>query len=140
MVREGERPPAPHNPRCPADRLADERKRAPLGEITVDTDKRRVVRVSQQPLVRVDRNDYSIDPTFAGRRVEIRLSQTHVTATVLDTGELAARHQRVFAGNQTIIDPRHQDELERQRERRRDRKQDVEVEQRPLSVYDALIA
>lgn len=124
----------------PADRLADERKRAPLGEITVDTDKRWVVRVAQQPFVRVDRNDYSIDPRFAGRRVEIRVSQTLVTATVLDSGELAARHQRVFAGGQTLVDPRHQDELERQRQRRRDRKQDVEVEQRDLSVYDALIA
>jgi transposase len=124
----------------PTERLADERKRAPLGEVTVDTDKRTVVRVPQQPLVRVDRNDYSIDPQFAGRRVEIRVSQTLVTATVLDTGELAARHQRVFAGGQTIVDPKHQDELESQRQRRRDRKQDVVVEQRSLSVYDALIA
>ena len=30
----------------------------------------------QQPLIRVDRNDYSIDPAFAGRRVELRVSQT----------------------------------------------------------------
>ena len=30
-----------------------------------------------------------IDPAFAGRRVEVRVSQEHVTAVVLDTGELA---------------------------------------------------
>lgn len=123
----------------PADRLAYERQLTPLGEVTVDTDKRWVIRVPQQPLIRVDRNDYSVDPAFAGRRVEVRVSQSMVTATVLDTGELAARHARVFAGHQTIIDDAHQDELERLRQRRRDRK-DVVVEQRSLSVYDALIA
>ena len=124
----------------PADRLAQERERSPLDTVAVDVDRRKVLRVPQQPLIRVDRNDYSIDPTFAGRRVEIRVSQTHVTAVVLDTGELAARHQRVFAGHQSIIDPAHQSELERQRERRRQRRSDVVVEQRDLSVYDALIA
>jgi transposase len=124
----------------PADRLAYERELSPLGDVAVDTDKRRVLRVPAQPLVRVDRNDYSIDPAFAGRRVEVRVSQSLVTATVLDTGELAASHRRVFAGHQTIIDPAHQDRLEIQRQRRRDRRDDVIVEQRSLDVYDALIA
>lgn len=124
----------------PAHRLAHERERSPLGGVSLDTDRRRVVRVPQQPLVRVDRNDYSIDPRFAGRRVEVRVSQTEIMATVLDTGEVAARHARVFAGHQTIIDPAHQDELERLRERRRRHRQDVLVEQRSLLVYDQLIA
>jgi transposase len=123
----------------PADRLAEERNRSPLGEVNIDTDKRSVIRVPQQPLIRVDRNDYSIDPVFAGRRVEVRVSQSEITVTVLDTGELAARHSRVLAGHQTIVDPAHQDRLEVQRARRRGRHQ-VEVEQRSLSVYDALIA
>jgi transposase len=123
----------------PAERLAKERELRPLGRVSVDTDRRWVVRVPQQPLIRVDRNDYSLDPRFAGRRVEVRVSQTEVTAIVLDTGELAARHSRIFAGFQTIVDPDHQSELETQRERRRQRHQ-VDVEQRPLSVYDALIA
>ena len=113
--------------------------RRPLGRVAVDTDKRQVIRVAQQPLVRVDRNDYSIDPAFAGRRVEVRVSQREITAVVLDTGELAARHNRIFAGHQTIIDPAHQDRLERQRQRRRQR-HEVLVEQRPLSVYDRLLA
>ena len=51
------------------------------------------------------------------------MSQTEVTAVVLDTGELAARHQRVFAGGLTITDPAHQTQLERQREWRRQRNQ-----------------
>lgn len=123
----------------PAERLATERQQRPLGRVTPDTDRRWVARIPQQPLIRVDRNDYSIDPVFAGRRVEVRVSQREITATVLDTGELAAAHTRIFAGFQTIIDPAHQSQLELQRKRRRQRHQ-VDVEQRPLSVYDALIA
>ena len=111
----------------------------PLNKVTPGTDRRWVFRVPQQPLVRVDRNDYSLDPRFAGRRVEVRVSQREITATVLDTGELAARHARVFAGGQTIVDAAHQTELDLQRERRRQRHH-IDVEQRSLSVYDALIA
>lgn len=124
----------------PAERLAKERELRPLGRVTVDTDRRWVLRVPQQPLIRIDRNDYSIDPVFAGRRVEVRASQTLITATVLDTGELAAQHSRIFASSQTIVDPAHQNELEALRQRRRRGRHQVDVEQRPLSVYDALIA
>jgi transposase len=123
----------------PAERLVEEKSRMrSLPARMPDTDRRWVLRVPAQPLVRIDRNDYSIDPTFAGRRVEVRVSQTEVTAVVLDTGELAARHRRVFAGQLTIIDPAHQTELERQRAKRR-RRDEIEVEIRPLSRYDALI-
>lgn len=103
-----------------------------------DTDRRRVVRVPAQPYVRVDRNDYSIDPRFVGRRVELRVSQDHVIAAALDTGELACRHQRCFAGGLTFTDPAHQTELERQRTPRRQR-HEIDVEIRPLSRYDQLI-
>jgi transposase len=124
----------------PAERLVQERAgMRPLPARMPDTDRRQVLRVPAQPFVRVDRNDYSIDPTFAGRRVDVRVSQTAVTAVVLDTGELAARHQRVFAGGLTISDPAHQTQLERQRDRRRRQRHQVEVEIRPLSRYDELI-
>jgi hypothetical protein len=123
----------------PAERLAKERQQRPLGSVTAQTDRRWVARVAQQPLIRIDRNDYSVAPMFAGRRVEVRVSQREITAMVLDTGELAAQHSRIFAGFQTIVDPAHQGQLEFQRQRRRQRHQ-VDVEQRPLSVYDALIA
>jgi transposase len=123
----------------PAKRLIEERTRMrALPARMPDTDRRQVVRVPAQPLVRVDRNDYSIDPRFAGRRVEVRVSQTEVMAVVLDTGELAGRHRRVFAGGLTLTDPAHQTELERQRAKRR-RRDEIEVEIRPLSRYDALI-
>jgi transposase len=123
----------------PAERLAEERTRMrPLPTRMPDLDRRQVLRVAAQPFVRIDRNDYSIDPQFAGRRVEVRVSQTEITAAVLDTGELAARHRRVFAGGLTITAPEHQTQLERQRARRRQR-HEVDVEIRPLSRYDALI-
>ncbi len=100
----------------PAERLAEEQRRMrPLPARMPDTNRRHVVRVAAQPLMRVDRNDYSVDPAFAGRRVEVRVSQTEVTAVVLDTGELAARHRRVFAGGLTLTDAAHQSELKRQR-------------------------
>jgi Mu transposase, C-terminal domain len=110
----------------------------PLPAALPDSDRRLVVRVPAQPYVRIDRNDYSIDPQFAGRRVEVRVSQTEVIAAVLDTGELAGRHRRSFAGGLTFTAPEHQSELERQRARRRQR-HEVEVEVRPLSRYDQLI-
>jgi transposase len=55
----------------PAERLAKERALRPLSRVSIDTDRRWVTRVPQQPLIRVDRNDYSLDPRFAGRRVEV---------------------------------------------------------------------
>jgi hypothetical protein len=123
----------------PLERLAEERRRMrPVPGRLPDSDRRLVLRVPAQPYVHVDRNDYSIDPTFAGRRVEVRVSQEHVTAAVLDTGELAGHHRRVFAGGLTFTDPAHQTELERQRTRRRQR-HEVDVEIRPLSRYDAVI-
>lgn len=123
----------------PAERLAAEHgQMQPLAATLPDCDRRHVVRVPQQPFLRVDRNDYSIDPAFAGRRVEVRVSQSEVTAVVLDTGELACRHRRSFAGGLTVTDPAHQTQLERQRARRRQR-HDVDVEIRPLARYDALI-
>src|SRR3954469_21168081 len=123
----------------PAERLLEEQGRMrPLAAAMPDCDRRQVVRVPQQPYLRIDRKDYSIDPAFAGRRVEVRVSQTDVTAVVLDSGELACRHRRRFAGGLTVTDPQHQSELERQRARRRGR-HDVDVEIRPLARYDALI-
>jgi hypothetical protein len=103
-----------------------------------DVDRRFVWRVPQQPYLRFDRNDYSIDPRFAGRRVEVRVSQREVMAVVLDSGEVACRHRRSFAGGLTLTDPSHQTELDRLRARRRLRDQ-VEVEIRPLARYDQLI-
>ncbi len=124
----------------PAQRLAEEQQRMrPLPERIPDLDRRFVARVPAQPYLRVDRNDYSIDPAFAGRRIEVRVSQEHMTAVVLDTGEVGCRHRRSFAGGLTLTDPAHQTELDRLRARRRGMRHDVDVEIRPLARYDQLI-
>jgi transposase len=123
----------------PAERLAEERAcMRPLPARLPDTDRRFVWRIPQQPYLRFDTNDYSLDPRLAGRRVEVRVSQTEVSAIALDSGELGGRHRRRFARHLTLTDPAHQRELERLRAVRR-RGPDVEVELRPLARYDRLI-
>jgi hypothetical protein len=123
----------------PVDRLAREREALrPLPEPGPDLDRRIVLRVPPQPYVHVDRNDYSLDPRLVGRRVEVRVCQREVTAVALDSGELAAKHRRVFAAGQEITDPAHQQALERLRlERYRGRPPvGEEVEVRDLAVFD----
>jgi len=123
----------------PAERL--EREQAlmrPLPALMPDSDRRFVIRVAQQPYLRFDRNDYSLDPRLAGRRVEVRISQSEVWAVCLDSGELACRHRRRFARHLTFTDPAHQAELDGLRGGRR-RPREVDVELRPLARYDALI-
>jgi transposase len=123
----------------PAERLAEEHARMrPLPARLPDTDRRFVMRVPQQPYLRFDTNDYSLDPRLAGRRVEVRVSQTELTAVALDSGGLACRHRRRFARHLTFTDAAHQAELDRLRGARR-RGPDVEVELRPLTRYDRLI-
>ncbi len=123
----------------PAERLAEEHSRMrPLPERLPASDRRFFVRVPQQPYLRFDRNDYSLDPRLAGRRVEVRVSQRGIVAIALDTGELVGRHRRSFAGGLTFTDPAHRRELDALRGERR-LSREVEVERRALDRYDALI-
>jgi transposase len=122
----------------PADRLIEERQvMRPLPDHEPDVDRRWVLRVPPDPHVRFDTNDYSLDPELVGRRVEVRVSQREVMALALDTGELACRHERCFARNRTVTALEHARALRRHRGAPRD---ELLVEQRPLSVYDQLIA
>jgi transposase len=123
-----------------AERLVAERERMrPLPARMPDADRRFVIRVPAQPYLRFDTNDYSLDPHLAGQRVDVRVSQSEITAVALDTGELACRHRRRFARHLTFTDPGHQRALDRLRGERRRRRRDVDVELRPLARYDALI-
>ena len=106
-----------------------------------DVDRRWVTRVPPDPHLRVDTNDYSLDPRLVGRRVEVRVSQRQVTAVALDTGELACSHERSFAKNRTITALEHARALrERHGEENHESESEPLVEQRPLAVYDRLIA
>jgi hypothetical protein len=122
----------------PVDRLCEEL--AVMRELpgqAPDVDRRWVSRVPPDPHVRVDTNDYSLDPCLVGRRVDVRVSQRQVTAVALDTGELACSHERSFAKNRTITALEHTRAL---RGRHEEREREPLVEQRPLAVYDRLIA
>ena len=89
LVRQGQPAGASHDPRGPG-RAARRGAGADAAAARPDAGRRpsagdRGCRRSR--IVRVDRNDYSIDPAFAGRRVEVRVSQTRG-----DRGR--ARHRR----------------------------------------------
>lgn len=123
----------------PAEPLMEEAERMrALPDPMPSTALRSVLRVPQQPYFRFDTNDYSLDPRFAGRRVELTIGQREIIAIALDSGELCARHARSFARHLSFTDPVHQAELDRLRGNRR-RGPEVDVELRPLSRYDALI-
>jgi hypothetical protein len=125
--------------RCrPIDRLMEERlEMRSLPVQAPDVDRRLVTRVPADPYLRFDTNDYSLDPSFVGRRVEVRISQREVTSVVLDTGELACRHERSFARHRTIAALEHARAL---RDRHGEPDREPEVQVRPLSAYDRLIA
>jgi hypothetical protein len=120
----------------PVDRLADELEvMTRLPDEMPDTTRRWVTRVPPDPHLRLDTNDYSLDPGLVGRRVEVCVDQRQVTAVALDTGELACRHARVFARHRTITALEHARALRTGRQA-----PDQTVEVRPLAHYDALIA
>jgi transposase len=123
--------------RCrPADRLPEERQAMrSVPERMPDVERRFVTRVPPDPYLRVDTNDYSLDPRLVGRRVEARVSQRQVLAVALDSGELACRHARSFARHRTITALEHGRALRELR----GAPLEPEVEQRPLARYDALI-
>lgn len=123
--------------RCrPVDRLAEELTvMRLLPERMPDVDRRFVTRVPPDPYVRVDSNDYSLDPRLVGRRVEVRTSQREVLAVALETGEVAAKHARSFARHRTITALEHARALRELR----GGPAEPEVEQRPLARYDQLI-
>jgi transposase len=120
--------------RCrPIDRLAEERTlMRPLPARLPDVDRRLVTRVPPDPGLRVDTNDYSLDPSLVGRRVELRVSQREVLAVALETGELVCRHRRSFARHRTITALEHARALRELR----GAPPEPEVETRPLERYD----
>ena len=89
----------------------------------------------QEALLRFETNDYSLDPRMAAAVVEVRVSQRELRAVALDTGELAARHQRSFAKGLTFTDP------PTSARRSACAASDAESPRssRPLARYDALI-
>lgn len=63
------------------------------------------VRLGRDYYVRVDSNDYSVDPAVIGRFVDVHADLARVE--VRHEGRLVAAHDRVWARGQTITDPAH---------------------------------
>jgi hypothetical protein len=63
------------------------------------------VRLGRDYYVRVDSNDYSVDPNVIGRFVDVHADLDRVQ--VRHDGRLVAGHDRVWARGQTITDPGH---------------------------------
>ncbi|MBF4164027.1 IS21 family transposase [Nocardioides acrostichi] len=63
------------------------------------------VRLGRDYYVRVDSNDYSVDPNVIGRFVDVHADLSRVQ--VRHDGRLVAAHDRVWARGMTITDPAH---------------------------------
>lgn len=63
------------------------------------------VRLGRDYYVRVDSNDYSVDPNVIGRFVDVHADLARVE--VRHEGRLVAAHDRVWARGMTITDPAH---------------------------------
>jgi transposase len=125
----------------PADRIAADRAAMiALPPVAPVTGWHKTARLPRDYYVRLDGNDYSVDPAVIGRRVEVTADLHRVR--VLCDGRVAADHERCWARHQTISDPAHLEAAKALRAVRRlavvPGPRDAEVEQRDLSVYDRL--
>lgn len=94
-------------------------------------------RLPRDHFVRVDTNDYSVNPRFVGRRVDVTVSLDQVVA-MCETTEVA-RHRRCLAKHQTILAGDHARILRQIRSEAAEVEPvEVAVEERDLTVYDQL--
>jgi len=126
---------------APADRIAADRH-AMLGlpPVAPETGWRSSLRLPRDHYVRLDANDYSVHPAAIGRRIEVVAGLDRVRAWC--GGQLVADHERAWSWHQVITDPGHKAAAAAMRRQRvgmlRPVGPEPEVEQRSLSVYDAL--
>jgi len=91
---------------APADRIAADRQAMlPLPPVAPTTGWRASLRLPRDYYVRMDSNDYSVDPAGIGRRVEVVADLDRVRAFC--DGRVVADHERVWARHQTLTDPAH---------------------------------
>jgi transposase len=126
---------------APADRIAaDKAAMMPLPPVPPATGWRAWLRLPRDYYLRLDSNDYSVDPAVIGRRIEVVASLERVRAFC--GGKLAADHERIWARHQTLTDPAHwaaAQALRRQRLTVVARPAEPEVQIRCLADYDAAL-
>ena len=94
-------------------------------------------RVARDHYVRVDTNDYSVNPRYIGRLVEVRVDLDSVVVTC--EGTEVARHRRDLARHQTLLTADHARILRSMRaEAAAASALSHAVEERDLSVYDRI--
>ena len=129
---------------APADRIAADRAAMaplpPLAGSSLGWHNR--IRLPRDHYVRLDTCDYSVDPAVIGRMVDVRADLGQVTVTC--EGRVVACHDRSWVAHQTLTDPAHKAaadvmRAERLRAKLAGAPAAVEVEQRDLSRYDALL-
>ena len=62
-------------------------------------------RLPRDHYIRFETNDYSVNPRFVGRRVEVRVSLDTVVVTC--DGTVVAEHRRCLAKHQVLLHPDH---------------------------------
>lgn len=91
---------------APVDLLeADRAAMLPLPPIPLHLGWRNRVRLGRDYYVRLDTNDYSVDPTVIGRMVDVAADLDRVR--VRAEGRIVTEHVRVWARGATITDPAH---------------------------------
>lgn len=135
----------------PIDRFELERAHLlPLPEEPYQAEEILFAKASRWGYVRLDGNDYSVPLLFAGRRLGARLDATSVH--IYEQGHLVTEHARSFGHHQVITHPEHQKRPWAVRKVTRPlqpshlvpglelpRQAALQVEQRDLAVYDALL-
>jgi hypothetical protein len=91
---------------APIDRLeADRSAMLALPPIPLHLGWRNRVRLGRDYYVRLDTNDYSVDPSVIGRLVDVSADLDRVR--VRADGRIVANHARVWARDTTVTDPAH---------------------------------
>jgi transposase len=125
---------------APADRwAADVAAMVPLPPVAPVVGWRAQVRLPRDHYVRLDANDYSVDPTAVGRKVTVTADLEHVTVRLGD--RVVATHQRCWARHQTITDPTHRAAalaMAAAAAHPHPASPVAEVEERDLTTYDAV--
>jgi len=130
---------------APAGRIAADRAAMaalpPIAESSLGWHNR--IRLPRDHYVRLGTCDYSVDPAVTGRMAGVRADLERVTVTC--DGRLVACHDRSWVAHQTVTDPAHKAAADVMRAGRMRAKlaapsAAVEVEQRDLSRYDALLS
>ena len=84
---------------------ADRAAMLPLPPIPLHLGWRNKIRLGRDYYVRLDTNDYSVDPTVIGRMVDVAADLDRVR--VRAEGRIVAEHARVWARGTTVTDPAH---------------------------------